>query len=147
MKKKSFTLIEMVIVIMIIALLAAVVAPMYMKHMFKARIDAAKAQIKNLDAAVMDYQLSTGRVPTESETLDILIRNVNNDKRWDGPYLKTNKIPVDPWGNEYVYKVPGTYSEYAIISLGADGKEGGTGNDADISGEYLSGENETEEEN
>ena len=137
MKKKSFTLIEMVIVIMIIALLAAVVAPMYMKHMFKARIDAA----------VMDYQLSTGRVPTESETLDILIRNVNNDKRWDGPYLKTNKIPVDPWGNEYVYKVPGTYSEYAIISLGADGKEGGTGNDADISSEYLSGENETEEEN
>ena len=137
MNRKKFTLMEMVIVITIIALLAAVVGPMYMRHLKKARVSTAKSQISMLEQAVLDYQLDMGNPPMESEGLEVLIRNVNNSKKWRGKYLRATVIPLDPWGNPYVYRCPGEENDFAIISLGADGKEGGEGDNADISSENL----------
>lgn len=137
MNRKKFTLMEMVIVITIIALLAAVVGPMYMNHLKKARVSTAKSQISMLEQTVLDYQLDMGNPPTESEGLEVLIRNVNNSKKWRGKYLRATVIPLDPWGNPYVYRCPGEENDFAIISLGADGKEGGEGDNADISSENL----------
>jgi len=125
-KEKGFTLIEMLIVIIIIGLLASLVAPRLFTKVDKARIKTAKAQIELLSTAVDTYRLDLGKFPT---TLEALRRS--DDSKWEGPYLPKN-IPLDPWDGRYVYKCPGEHGPYDIISYGADGKPGGTGNDRDI---------------
>lgn len=147
MKKHNFTLLEMVIVVVIVALLAAVVAPNYIKHLREARVRTAKAQIKLLESAVLDYELDLGSPPTETEGLEVLIRNVSKSGKWNGKYLKANNIPLDPWGNEYVYRCPGEEEDFAIISYGADGEAGGEGYDADLSSETLSATEADDDEN
>ena len=127
-KRSCFTLMEMVVVIAIIALLATIVTPMYFKHVKKARINTAKTQIALLEQSVMDYQLDTGQVPG---SLQDLITNTSSANKWDGPYLKS-KVPKDPWDAEYIFVVPGTHGDFDIISYGADGQPGGTGENAEI---------------
>ena len=135
MKKKKknslyFTLMEMVVVIAIIALLATIVTPMYFKHVKKARVNTAKTQISLLEQSVMDYQLDTGRLP---QSLNDLIANASSAPKWDGPYIRAETIPKDPWGNKYVYTVPGNHGgSFDIISYGADGQPGGTGDNTDL---------------
>ena len=125
-----FTLMEMVVVITIIALLAGVGVPMYFSHLEKANKNTAKMQVKLLEQAVFDYKLDTKKLPTK---LDDLIATPGGEK-WNGPYLKGKKIPMDPWGNPYVYNLKGD-GEFEIISYGADGQPGGTGKNEDLSSE------------
>lgn len=122
----GFTLIEMLIVIIILGLLASLVAPKLFTKVDKARIKTAKAQIELLSAAIDTYRLDMGKFPASLEEL-----RRSNDSKWEGPYLP-KEIPLDPWNNAYVYKLPGEHGPYDIISYGQDGKPGGTGNDQDI---------------
>ncbi len=137
MKKRKyvihgFTVIEMITVIVIIALLAAIVTPAYYRYVRKARINAAKSQIKMLEQAVFDFRLDTGKLPDAASGLEELNRNVSGNDKWDGPYLK-QAVPKDPWGNDYIYKCPGENTEFEIISYGSDGQAGGEKENADIS--------------
>jgi len=123
-----FSLIEIMIVVVIIGMLAALVAPNVMKRLGKAQHEVAKAQIQALANACEDYYLDMSEYPSR---LEDLIQNPGGEK-WDGPYLKPAKIPVDPWQEPYVYQAPGSHSDYDISSLGADKAPGGDGKNSDI---------------
>ncbi len=127
-RQEGFTLIELLIVMIILGLLAALVGPRMFGKVGKSKQNAAKAQIALFETALDTYRLDTGKYPTELKALRV---NPGGVKRWDGPYLP-KPVPLDPWGNPYVYRL-GDKGEYEIISLGADGAEGGEGEDADIS--------------
>lgn len=122
-KTRFFTLMEMVIVIAIIALLAAIATPVYFKHVKTARIQTVKTQISLLGQCIDDYRLDTGRLP---RNLNDLLTNGSGLKKWNGPYIQATQIPQDPWGNDYVYVVPGQYGDYDIYSCGEAGPGGGT---------------------
>lgn len=124
--QNGFTLIEMLIVIIIVGLLASLVGPKLFSKVDKAKIKTAKAQIELLCTAIDTYRLDMGKFPSSLEEL-----RRSDDPKWEGPYLP-KKIPLDSWNNPYVYKYPGEHGPYDIISYGADGKVGGTGNDKDI---------------
>jgi len=125
--RRSFTLMEMVVVIAILALLVTIVTPMYFRHLKKAKTSTAKTQVRLLEQAVMDFKLDTGKFPS---SLEDLIKNISGEKKWDGPYMKN--IPKDPWSNSYIYTCPGQHGEFDIMSYGNDGAPGGDGENADI---------------
>ncbi len=127
----GFTLIELLIVMVIISLLAALVAPRFFGQEKKAKQRGAKGQIALLESAVDTYRLDIGRYPTTAQGLEALRQRPDGIDKWDGPYLR-KELPMDPWGNSYVYESPSEHGEYAIISYGADGKPGGEGIDMDI---------------
>jgi len=130
---RGFTLIEILVVVVIIGLLASLVAPKLFSKLSSSKQKAAKAQIHMIETALDAFRLDVGRYPTESEGLEVLWENKNNINGWDGPYLP-KPVKKDPWGHPYVYKVPGDNGKpYELKSLGADGKEGGTGENKDIS--------------
>ena len=130
--RAGVTLIEMLVVVMIIALFAALVAPSMFKQSDKARVTAAQAQINNFTTALGSYKLDTGVFPTTEEGLQALRVAPNNLAQWQGPYLP-KEVPLDPWRRPYVYKYPGEHGdEPDIISYGADGQAGGDGINADI---------------
>ena len=128
--KSCFTLIEMVIVVVIIGLLASIATPLYFRHVNSSKITTAKAQVQLFEQAVMDFRLDTGKLPTQSQGLEVLVTKDQSVKNWKGPYIKG--IPLDPWQNEYVYRIPGEHGEFDILSYGADGQPGGGDDDADI---------------
>jgi general secretion pathway protein G len=132
-KKKAtgFTLIELLIVMVIISLLAALVAPRFFGQEKKAKQRGAKGQIALLESAVDTYRLDVGRYPTTEQGLLSLRERPDGIDKWDGPYLR-KELPLDPWGNPYVYESPSEHGEYAIVSYGADGMPGGEGIDMDI---------------
>jgi general secretion pathway protein G len=130
--RAGVTLIEMLVVVMIIALFAALVAPSMFKQSDKARVTAAQAQINNFTTALGSYKLDTGVFPTTEEGLQALRVAPNNLAQWQGPYLP-KEVPLDPWRRPYIYKYPGEHGdEPEIISYGADGQAGGDGINADI---------------
>jgi len=128
----GFTLIELMIVMAIIALLAAFVGPRFLGKKEQAEVQAARAQIEMFGTALDAYRLDVGRYPTTEEGLDALIRKPASADRWDGPYLRKELIPTDPWKKPYMYKSPGDHGAYDILSYGADGVPGGEGNNRDI---------------
>jgi len=130
-KQRGFTLIELLIVMVILGLLAALVAPRLINKIGKSKVKAAKTQIEMFSTALDAFKLDVGRYPTTQEGLKALIENPGVEG-WDGPYLKKKKIPKDPWGHDYIYKCPGEHGDYDIISYGADGKPGGEGENKDI---------------
>jgi general secretion pathway protein G len=131
-QQAGITLIEMLVVVTIIALFAALVAPVMFKQSDKARVVAARAQIQSFMTALGSYKLDTGVLPSTDEGLQALRVKPGNLDQWQGPYLPKD-IPLDPWGHAYVYKFPGDHGEEPdIISYGADGQPGGDGNNADI---------------
>ncbi len=131
--EKGFTLIELLVVMVIIALLASLVAPKLFSKLGASKQKAAKAQIQMIETALDAFRLDVGRYPTTAEGLKVLWQDPGNIKGWDGPYLP-KPVKADPWGNPYVYKSPGDNGKpYELKSLGADGKEGGSGENADIS--------------
>lgn len=127
----GFTLIELLVVIVIIGLLAAIVGPKVIKKVEPSKQAAAKAQIELFGAALDQYALDTGDYPSTSDGLEALVRNPGKDN-WDGPYLKKNKVPLDPWETPYRYTSPGANGDYDIISYGKDKQQGGDGDNADI---------------
>jgi general secretion pathway protein G len=130
--RAGVTLIEMLVVVMIIALFAALVAPSMFKQSDKARVTAAQAQINNFTTALGSYKLDTGVFPSTEEGLQALRVAPNNLSQWQGPYLP-KEVPLDPWRRPYIYKYPGEHGdEPDIISYGADGQAGGDGINADI---------------
>ena len=127
---KRFTLIEMVVVIVILAMLVGIATPLYFRHVKKAKISTAKTQISMFEQAIFDFRVDLDRLPDANSGLRALIENTNGEEKWKGPYLK--KMPKDPWGHDYVYVCPGQHGDFDIISYGSDGQPGGTGDAADI---------------
>jgi general secretion pathway protein G len=124
----GFTLIELLIVMAILAMLAALVAPALFDRLDKGKQSAAASQISMLEAALDSYRLDVGRFP---ETLQALVENDEDEDEWDGSYLnRADEVPLDPWNNEFLYSSDGR--NYSLMSYGADGVEGGEGPDADI---------------
>lgn len=128
----GFTLLELLVVLGIIALLAGIVAPQVMKHMGASKTKAARVQVEDLAAALDMYKLDIGRYPDTELGLSALVEKPADDSRWNGPYLRKSKIPLDPWQVEYHYESPGDHGPFDLYSYGADGKEGGDGENQDI---------------
>ena len=129
--RSGFTLIELLVVMVIIGLLAALVAPRFLRQEEKAKIKVARAQIELLGTALDTFRLDVGRYPTTQEGLEALRRQPGNLERWDGSYLK-KEVPLDPWQKPYGYRSPGEHGPYDLISNGADGLPGGEGDNRDI---------------
>lgn len=132
-KKHScgFSLIELLIVMVILGLLASLVGPKMFGKVGKSKQKSAKAQIALFETALDLYRLDVGTYPNTEMGLEALRENTDNLDQWDGPYLPKD-IPLDPWGNPYVYTSPSEKGDFEIISYGADGSEGGEGDDQDI---------------
>ncbi|MDH5180208.1 MAG: type II secretion system major pseudopilin GspG [Gammaproteobacteria bacterium] len=127
----GFTLMELLVVLVIIGLLAALVGPNLYQRLKPAKQAVAKAQIKNFMTALDNFFIDNGRFPTTQEGLKVLRDKPGGLKNWTGPYIKED-IPKDPWNNAYQYRAPGRNGPYDIVSTGADGREGGEGENRDI---------------
>ena len=131
--KKAFTLIEIMIVVIILALIASLVVPNIIGQGERAKEKLVCVQMKSLKNALDSFKVEEGRYPTTMEGLKALIKNPNPQKYKNYPkngFLGSKKLPKDPWGNDYIYV--NNNGEIDIISLGADGKEGGSGENKDI---------------
>jgi general secretion pathway protein G len=129
--QQGFTLLELLVVMVIIGLLASYVGPKYFSQIGKSEVKTAKAQMDALGKALDQYRLDTGHYPSTENGLDALNTMPGNEQKWQGPYLK-KRVPDDPWGKPYIYKMPGTHSDYDLLSLGSDGSSGGKDTAADI---------------
>jgi len=130
-RQGGFTLLELLVVMVIIGLLAGYVGPKYFSQIGKSEIKATRAQIDGLEKALDQYRLDTGHYPSNEQGLAVLVARPANEPRWDGPYLKKS-VPLDPWGNPYVYRMPGEHGDLDLLSYGKDGQPGGEGDAADI---------------
>lgn len=128
---RGFTLVEIIVVMVMIALLASLVGPRLFSKVGKGKQSAAKAQIELLGQALDLFRLDISRYPTTQEGLNALVVNPGLEN-WDGPYPKKG-IPNDPWGKPYHYLSPGTHGEYELFCYGRDGSPGGEGEDKDVS--------------
>jgi general secretion pathway protein G len=133
---RGFTLIEMLVVIVVIAILAGLVGPLVYRNVGDAKVSAAKAQLELFGLALDQYRLDNDYYPSTAQGLDALWAAPVGEpavRNWRGPYLKRS-VPVDPWGRPYVYKSPGdsTATGYDLLTYGRDGKAGGVGEDADL---------------
>lgn len=140
--KQGFTLVELLVVIAIITILASVVTVSLVRKPAEARVAAAKLQIKQLQTALNIYRTEQGRFPTQEQGLDALVRvpdrePIPRNYPRDG-YLEGTRVPVDPWGNAFVYIIPGRAGEsYEILCYGSDGEPGGEDDATDISSSTL----------
>ncbi|MBD3670662.1 MAG: type II secretion system major pseudopilin GspG [Gammaproteobacteria bacterium] len=130
-RKAGFTLVELLIVLLIVSLLAALVGPTLYQKINPAKESAAKAQIQNFSTALDSFLVDVGRYPTNREGLESLFYRPDGLQGWNGPYVK-KEIPNDPWNHPYVYQRPGRNGPYEILSYGADGVEGGEDENRDI---------------
>jgi general secretion pathway protein G len=130
-RERGFTLIELMIVIIILGLLAALVGPKLFGKVGAAKQKAAKAQIELFGTALDALRLDVGRYPTTDEGLKSLREKPSGMENWKGPYLP-KEIPNDPWGKPYIYKSPGEHGDYDLMSYGLDGTQGGEGENEDV---------------
>lgn len=131
-RHSGFTLLELLVVIVIIGLLAAYVGPRYFAQLGKSERGVAKAQIEGLGRALDAYRLDVGHYPSSERGLNELNVKPAEASKWNGPYLQ-KAIPPDPWGNPYVYRMPGKEGDFDLLSYGKDGQPGGEGDAADVS--------------
>lgn len=133
-KNQGFTLIELLIVMVILGLLASLVGPRLFGQLGASKTKAVKAQIEMIGSALDTYRLDLGRYPSTEQGIIALWEkpaDATDAAKWHGPYLK-KRVEKDAWGNPFEYKSPGEKAEYELSSFGADGREGGSGEDADI---------------
>lgn len=136
MKKKQriersmyFSLMEIIVAITILAIMGAIAIPAYYSFVKSSRITAAREQIRILESIIEDYRMDTAKLPASLN--DLLVDP--GVKNWDGPYLKrVKKVPKDPWGNDYILKIPGDNVDFEVISYGSDGQPGGSDDAEDI---------------
>jgi general secretion pathway protein G len=131
-QNRGFTLLELMVVLLILALLATIAAPRVTQYLTRAKVESARIQVDALGAAVDAFQLDVGRFPTQEEGLQVLMEPPSDVPGWQGPYLKKRDSLIDPWRHPYRYRRPGKQGDYDIVSLGADGQEGGEGASSDI---------------
>lgn len=136
--KRGFTLLELVVVIIVLGLLAAIVAPQILGRVSDARTTSAETQVALFGTALDNYRLDNGAYPTTEQGLAALREKPTRapiPTNWRGPYLRKD-VPLDPWGKPYIYRSPGerNVSGYDLLSLGRDGKPGGEGEDKDVIG-------------
>jgi general secretion pathway protein G len=131
-RERGYTLVELLVVLAILGLLVAIAAPRLIKYLGVAKVDTARIQVEKLGGVLDLYHLDVGAYPTDQEGLAALVERPARADVWNGPYLKNRDSLTDPWGRPYVYRFPGQHGEYDLYSLGADGKEGGDGEDRDI---------------
>ncbi|MBN1806789.1 MAG: type II secretion system major pseudopilin GspG [Sedimentisphaerales bacterium] len=133
-KRKAFTLVELLVVIIILSLLAGFVAPKMLKRVGKAKKDLARPKMTVIESAIERFGLDCGQYPDDSMGLDALLKPpAGLEEKWNGPYIKASQL-LDPWGNPYIYAAEGQVNpgSFDIVSLGADGVEGGEGDNEDI---------------
>lgn len=134
--RRGFTLIEIMVVIVILAMLAALVGPKLMGRADDAKVQTTRTQIGNIESALKLYKLDNGVYPTTEQGLNALVAKPNvgvipkNYK--EGGYLEKKQVPKDAWGNDYLYVSPGEHGDYDLFSYGVDGAKGGEGKNADI---------------
>ena len=131
--QEGFTLVEMLVVIAIIGLIMGLIGPRVLNYLSESKVKAARIQLQSFSSALDLFYLDAGRFPSSAEGLSALVQRTPGIAAWNGPYLKGGNVPKDPWNHAYVYRSPGEHSPYDIVSYGADGQEGGSGNSADIS--------------
>jgi general secretion pathway protein G len=131
-RARGFTLIELLVVLVILGLLAGLVGPQVIKYLGGANTKTAKLQIEDFSTALDAFRLDMGRYPTTSEGLQALVSQPAGAPRWNGPYLRKNIVPKDPWGHDYQYRSPGQHGYFDLYSLGADNVEGGDGENQDV---------------
>ena len=129
----GFTLLELLVVLAVLGLLAAIVAPQVLKYLGTSRSQAAKVQIENIAASLDHFELDVGRYPTPEEGLRSLTVQPQGLDGWNGPYLQKPSALIDPWKRPYLYRTPGRHgTDYDVWSLGSDGQEGGAGEARDV---------------
>jgi general secretion pathway protein G len=131
-KQNGFTLLELLVVLAILGLLAAIVGPQVIKYLGSSKTQTASVQAKNIAASLELFRLDAGRYPTASEGLNGLIKAPASVPIWNGPYLPQATAIIDPWGNPYKFKAPGDHGEMDVFSLGSDNAVGGSGEAKDV---------------
>lgn len=132
--ERGMTLIEIIVVIVVLGILAGVVGTQVFGRVGESRTQVARTQIEQFATQLDLYRLDNGRYPTTEQGLAALRERPTappEPRAWKGPYAR-KEIPLDPWGNPYVYRSPGEHGAYDLLSLGADGREGGEGEDSDV---------------
>src|SRR5262249_8213757 len=132
MDEAGFTLLELLVVLAILGLLAAIVGPQVIKYLDSSRSETARVQAKNVASAMNLFKLDAGRYPTQEEGVQALIKAPANAANWNGPYLPDQSAVTDPWGRPYLLRIPGEHGEFDVYSLGSDGQPGGTGEAKDV---------------
>lgn len=132
--RSGFTMVELMAVLIILGLLFGVVVRNFVGHTDNAKKVTSKSSLRILHTAVNEFKMNTGRFPTEDEGLRALVEQPTDVQNWPaGGYLDTTDIPKDGWGNDFIYELnPTNGKPFVVKSLGADGQEGGEGNDADL---------------
>jgi general secretion pathway protein G len=128
----GFTLVELLVVLAIIGLIAALVAPQVLRYLGSARVETTQAQLKNIGSALELYYLDSGKYPSADSGLNALVAAPNDGSLWNGPYLKSEAALKDAWGNKFAYEQTGDPVTILVKSLGRDGKPQGQGLDADL---------------
>jgi len=130
-RRRGFTLLELLVVMVIIGLLAGYVGPKFFGQIGKSEVKAARAQIDALQKALDQYRIDVGHYPSTEQGLAALNARPGDEPKWAGPYL-AKSVPKDPWGHDYQYRAPGEHGDYDLLSFGRDGRPGGEGEDADL---------------
>jgi general secretion pathway protein G len=131
-RRRGFTLLELLVVLVVMGMLAAIVTPQVMSMMSGAKSNAANLQIEAITTALNYYQIDVGNYPTQEQGLASLIKRPADAQIWRGPYIRKAQHLLDPWKRPYLYRTPGQEGVFDVYTLGADGKEGGEGDNADI---------------
>lgn len=131
-REAGFTLLELLVVLAIMGLLAAIAGPQVLKYLGSSRTQTAKVQLQNVVASLELFYLDVGRYPNEAEGLKSLVDAAPTAANWNGPYLRKAEALRDPWGNAYGYRNPGKFGKVDVFSLGSDAAEGGSGEAQDI---------------
>ncbi len=131
-RASGFTILELVMVLVLIGVILAMVGPRVFQNLGRANSEVAKSQMATVGGQLELFKLDVGRFPTTQEGLAALVTAPSGASNWNGPYIKDPKSLKDPWGRDFVYKSPGDKGAYDLLTLGADGKEGGDGENRDV---------------